>query len=194
MRRRRKGLNFYHKKKKISTSLIREIFSWIVVLFLAVFLAFALTYFVGLRTTVIGVSMEPGLTNGQEILVNRFAYRMLSPKAGDVVVFLPNGNQNAHYYVKRVVAVPGQTVLIEDGILYVDGKPYDEEVTDLITSAGIAENEIRLGSDEYFVMGDNVNSSEDSRSANIGPIHKSTIVGRAWLHFGNGNGGWGLVE
>lgn len=163
-------------------------------LFLAVFLAFALTYFVGLRTTVIGVSMEPGLTNGQEILVNRFAYRMLSPKAGDVVVFLPNGNQNAHYYVKRVVAVPGQTVLIEDGILYVDGKPYDEEVTDLITSAGIAENEIRLGSDEYFVMGDNVNSSEDSRSANIGPIHKSTIVGRAWLHFGNGNGGWGLVE
>lgn len=194
MRRRRKGLNFYHKKKKISTSLIREIFSWIVVLFLAVFLAFALTYFVGLRTTVIGVSMEPGLTNGQDILVNRFAYRMLSPKAGDVVVFLPNGNQNAHYYVKRVVAVPGQTVLIEDGILYVDGKPYDEEVTDLITSAGIAENEIRLESDEYFVMGDNVNSSEDSRSANIGPIHKSTIVGRAWLHFGNGNGGWGLVE
>lgn len=194
MRRRRKGLNFYHKKKKISTSLIREIFSWITVIFLAVFLAFVLTYFVGLRTNVIGVSMEPGLTNGQGILVNRFAYRMLSPKAGDVVVFLPNGNQNAHYYVKRVVAVPGQTVLIEDGILYVDGKPYDEEVTDLIASAGIAENEIELESDEYFVMGDNFNSSEDSRSANIGPIHKSTIIGRAWLHFSNGNGGWGLVK
>lgn len=194
MRRRRKGLNFYHKKKKISTSLIREIFSWITVIFLAVFLAFVLTYFVGLRTNVIGVSMEPGLTNGQGILVNRFAYRMLSPKVGDVVVFLPNGNQNAHYYVKRVVAVPGQTVLIEDGILYVDGKPYDEEVTDLIASAGIAENEIELGNDEYFVMGDNFNSSEDSRSANIGPIHKSTIIGRAWLHFSNGNGGWGLVK
>lgn len=194
MRRRRKGLNFYHKKKKISTSLIREVFSWITVIFLAVFLAFVLTYFVGLRTSVIGVSMEPGLTNGQGILVNRFAYRMLSPKAGDVVVFLPNGNQNAHYYVKRVVAVPGQTVLIEDGILYVDGEPYDEEIVDLIASAGIAENEIRLESDEYFVMGDNFNSSEDSRSANIGPIHKSTIIGRAWLHFGNGNGGWGLVE
>lgn len=194
MRRRRKGLNFYHKKKKISTSLIREIFSWITIILLAVFLAFALTYFVGLRTSVLGVSMEPGLTNGQEILVNRFAYKMFSPKAGDVVVFLPNGNQNAHYYVKRVIAVPGQTVLIEDGILYVDGKPYDEEVTDLISSAGIAENEVRLGSDEYFVMGDNVNSSEDSRSANIGPISKSTIVGRAWLHFGNSSEGWGLVE
>lgn len=194
MRRRRKGLNFYHKKKKISTSLIREVFSWITVIVLAVFLAFVLTYFVGLRTNVLGVSMEPGLTNGQGILVNRFAYKMFSPKAGDVVVFLPNGNQNAHYYVKRVVAVPGQTVLIEDGILYVDGKPYDEEVTDLISSAGIAENEVKLGSDEYFVMGDNVNSSEDSRSANIGPIRKSTIIGRAWLHFGNSSEGWGLVE
>lgn len=194
MRRRRRGLNFYHKKKKISAALIREIFSWITVVFLAVFLAFVLTYFVGLRTTVIGVSMEPSLTNGQGILVNRFAYRMLSPKVGDVVVFLPNGNLNAHYYVKRVVAVPGQTVLIEDGILYVDGEPFDEEVTDLIASAGIAENEVKLSGDEYFVMGDNVNSSEDSRSANIGPIHKNTIVGRAWLHFGNDKDGVGLVK
>lgn len=193
MKRRRKGLNFYHRKKKISTSVIREIFSWIVITFLAVFLAFALTYFVGLRTNVIGVSMEPGLTNGQGILVNRFAYRMLSPKEGDVIVFLPNGNQNAYYYVKRVVAVPGQTVLIEDGILYVDGEPY-EGITDLIVSPGIAENEIKLGSDEYFVMGDNVNSSEDSRSANIGPVEKKTIIGRAWFHFRNTNEGWGLVK
>lgn len=173
--------------------MIREIFSWIVITFLAVFLAFALTYFVGLRTNVIGVSMEPGLTNGQGILVNRFAYRMLSPKEGDVIVFLPNGNQNAYYYVKRVVAVPGQTVLIEDGILYVDGEPY-EGITDLIVSPGIAENEIKLGSDEYFVMGDNVNSSEDSRSANIGPVEKKTIIGRAWFHFRNTNEGWGLVK
>ena len=56
--------------------------------------------------------MEPGLTNGQGILVNRLVYRFFSPKTGDVVVFLPNGNENAHYYVKRVVAEPGQTVQI----------------------------------------------------------------------------------
>lgn len=194
MRRRRKGLNFYHKKKKISTSVIREVFSWIAGIVLSVFLAFVLTYFAGLRTNVIGVSMEPTLTNGQGILINRFSYRLFSPKAGDVIVFLPNGNQNAHYYVKRVVAVPGQTVLIEDGILYIDGKEYEGDITDLIVSAGIAENEVRLESDEYFVIGDNINSSEDSRSANIGPVLKSTIIGRAWFHFGNGNDGWGLVE
>lgn len=194
MRRRRKGLNFYHKKKKISGSAVREVFSWIVGIVLSVFLAFVLTYFVGFRTNVIGISMEPGLTNGQGILVNRFSYKLFSPDAGDVIVFLPNGNQNAQFYIKRVVAVPGQTVLIEDGILYVDGKPFGDDATDLIASAGIAENEIKLGNDEYFVMGDNFNSSEDSRSANIGPIHKSTIIGRAWFHFGNSDEGWGFVK
>lgn len=194
MRRRRKGLSFYHKKKKISASVVREVFSWAAGIFLAIFLAFMVTWFIGLRTNMIGVSMEPVLTNGQGILVNRFSYRLFSPKAGDVIVFLPNGNQNAHYYIKRVVAVPGQTVLIENGILYVDGKAYGDESMDLISSPGIAENEVKLGNDEYFVLGDNCNSSEDSRSANIGPIHKSTIVGRAWFHFGNGSGGWGLVK
>lgn len=194
MRRRRRGLSFYHKKKKISASVVREVLSWAAGIFLAVFLAFMVTWFVGLRTNMIGVSMEPGLTNGQGILVNRFSYKLFSPKAGDVIVFLPNGNQNAHYYIKRVIAVPGQTVLIENGILHVDGKAYGDESMDLISSPGIAENEIRLGNEEYFVLGDNCNSSEDSRSANIGPIHKSTIVGRAWFHFGNGSEGWGLVK
>ena len=58
----------------------------------------------------------------------------------------------------------------------------------------IAENEIVLGEDEYFVLGDNCNNSEDSRSANIGPVHKSTIIGRAWFHFGNEEEGWGLIR
>lgn len=193
-RHRRKGLNFYHKKKIISASLIQEIASWVLGIVVAVLLAFVLTWFAGLRTSVIGVSMEPGLTNGQEILVNRFSYKLFSPRQGDVIVFLPNGNQNAHYYVKRVVAVPGQKVQIRSGILYVDGKAYGDEDMDLIASAGIAENEIKLGDDEYFVMGDNFNSSEDSRSANIGPVKKSTIIGQAWFHFGNGSDGLGFIK
>ncbi|MDO4292629.1 MAG: signal peptidase I [Eubacteriales bacterium] len=194
MRRRQRGLQFYRKKKKISASAVREAFSWIVLLALAVFLAFVLIWSVGLRTSVIGVSMEPGLTNGQGILVNRLVYRFFSPKQGDVIVFLPHGNQNAQYYVKRVVAGPGQTVQIKDGVLYVDGKAYGEETLDLIASAGIAENEITLSRDEYFVLGDNCNNSEDSRSANIGPVAKNTIVGKAWFHFGNESEGWGLIH
>ena len=193
-RKKRKGLTFYQRKKKVSVSVVKEIGSWIFTVIMAVFLAFMVTYAVGLRTNVIGVSMDPNLTNGQGILVNRLSYWFLSPKQGDVIVFLPNGNQNAHYSVKRVVAVPGQTVLIENGILYVNGKPYKEEYYDLISSPGIAESELTLSSGEYFVMGDNCNSSEDSRSANIGPVEKSAIIGRAWFQLGNSTNGWGFVE
>ena len=185
MRRRQRGLQFYRKKKGLSMQAVKEVFSWIVLSVLAVFLAFMVIWAVGLRTN---------MTNGQGILVNRLKYRFFSPQTGDVVVFLPNGNQNAHYYVKRVVAVPGQTVLIQDGILYIDGKAQENEEMDLIASAGIAENEIKLGKDEYFVLGDNCNNSEDSRSANVGPVLRSTIVGEAWFHFGNGTDGWGLIH
>ena len=82
--------------------------------------------------------MEPELENGQEVLVNRFAYMLANPKAGDVIVFLPNGNQNTHYYVKRVVACPGDTVQIRDGVLYINGEA-TEDAYDLIADAGIAE-------------------------------------------------------
>lgn len=190
---RRKGLSFYRKRKRIRTEIVKEVISWISGIVLSVFLAFILVYTVGMRTNIVGESMEPGLANGQNILVSRFSYKLGSPKTGDVIVFRPNGNENAHYYVKRVVAVPGQTVLIQDGILYVDGEPVGTESYDLIAFAGIAENEIVLGNKEYFVMGDNCNSSEDSRSSNIGTVRKETIVGKAWYKLGGGTG-FGFIE
>ena len=166
---RRKGLHFYQKEKKINSAVLKDIFEMIVGTFIVLFLAVALTYFAGMRTSVVGDSMEPVLHNGQEILINRFIYRISSPKRGDVVVFLPNGNQNTHYYVKRIVGLPGETVQIINGRLYIDGEMLEEqEQYDKIIDPGIAENEITLESDEYFVLGDNRNSSEDSRSGNIG--------------------------
>ena len=71
MRRKQRGLQFYRKKKGLSMQAVKEVFSWIVLSVLAVFLAFMVIWAVGLRTNMIGVSMEPGLTNGQGILVNR---------------------------------------------------------------------------------------------------------------------------
>lgn len=167
---------------------------WCFGIFAAVLIAFAVVYAVGMSTSMIGVSMEPELYNGQRVLINRYAYLMSSPKVGDVIVFLPNGNHNSHYYIKRVVAVPGDTVQIIGGRLYVNGEQIVDERYDKMAEAGIAENPLLLGTDEYFVLGDNRNSSEDSRSANIGPVRSSDILGRVWFHMGCDEEGIGFVE
>ena len=161
----------------------------------AVFLAFVIIFSVGMRTSVIGDSMEPTLYNAQEILISRFAYKLSSPKRGDVIVFLPNGNQNTHLYVKRVIGLPGETVQILNGSVYIDGSLLEEdEQYDRMSDSGIAVNEITLANDEYFVLGDNRNSSEDSRSGNIGPVKKNTIIGKAWFHMASGQDGMGTVK
>ncbi len=193
MRKKEKGLSFIEKKKKVNAHVLREIFGMVFGTFAAMFLAAVLTFSMGMRTNTVGVSMEPTLFNGDEILINRFIYKLSRPKKYDVIVFLPGGNPNAHYYVKRVVAVPGETVQIVDGVLYVDGVPEGEEYYDKMEDGGIAENEILLGEDEYFVLGDNRNASEDSRSGNIGPIKKNTIYGKAWFCL-KGKNGMGMIE
>ena len=190
---RNKGLSFYKKKKKISQELLREIFSWIFGIALSVFLAAVVVIFLGKSTRVVGMSMEPTLQNGQQIFIDRFLYVLSSPKAGDVVAFLPNGNENSHYYVKRVVAGPGAKVRIADGTLYVNGQE-SKWVTERILDAGIAENEIILGNKEYFCIGDNPNNSEDSRSANIGPVEEGDMIGKAWFHLKSGTDGIGFIK
>lgn len=192
---RRKGLTFYQKKKRLNSKVIKDILEMIVGGVVAVFLAFVIVFSVGMRTSVIGDSMEPALYNGQEILMNRVIYKLSSPKRGDVVVFLPNGNENSHYYVKRVVGLPGETVQIKDGSVYIDGVLLEEdEELDKMIDAGIAQNELTLAADEYFVLGDNRNSSEDSRSGNIGAVRKNNIIGKAWFHMATEDESIGLVE
>lgn len=179
---RYKGLSFYEKKKKISKEMIRDIFSMIFYCFAAVLLASVIVFSMGMKISVIGVSMEPALYNSQEVFINRFIYKLLSPKRGDVIAFLPNGNKNSHYYLKRVIGLPGEKIQIVNGYVYIDGALLEEdEAYDKIADAGIAENEITLGLDEYFVLGDNRNNSEDSRSGNIGAVRRDTITGKAWF-------------
>ena len=188
-----RGLSFYRRKKKISSAHVREAFSWLFGIFTAIFIAVVLNVFLGVTTNVVGVSMEPALYNGQRIFINSFLYLISSPKAGDVIVFLPNGNENTHYYVKRVVAGPGDSVLIQNGILYVNGEasPWVEEK---LAEAGIAAEEFTVENGEYFCIGDNPGNSEDSRSANIGPVREEDILGKVWFRAACEEIGMGFVK
>jgi signal peptidase I len=192
---RKKGLTFIKKKKRIKKSHITELVIMLFAMAVTVFIAFVLVYNFGIRTSVIGVSMEPVLYNSQEVLINRLIYQLMPPKQGDVIVFLPNGNPNSHLYLKRVVAGPGDTVQIIGGYLYVDGVLYDEgDDIDKMEDAGIAANPLRLGSDEFFVLGDNRNNSEDSRSGNIGVVNRGVITGKAWFKLALGDAKMGFIE
>ena len=165
MRRgRTTGLNFGRRRKKLNIPLLKEIITWSVEIAIVLVMAFVLVYFVGLRTSVVGSSMSDTLEAGDEILVNRFVYKVTAPKRGDVIVFLPNGNKKSHYYVKRVIGVPGDTIQIKNGILYVNGEEYKETPErDKMDEAGPAKEEITVGEDEYFVLGDNRNNRSEER-------------------------------
>ena len=190
----RRGLCFYKRRVKVSTDALREIFSYIFGIIAALAMALGIIYCFGMKTSVIGVSMENTLYNGQTILINRIAYLIMQPKSGDVIVFLPNGNQNTHYYIKRVIAVPGDTVQFKSGRLYVNGIVEENEDYDKVADPGIADNPVILGDDEYFVLGDNRNNSEDSRSGNIGPVNRKLIEGKAWFHYGFGDQMFGFIR
>lgn len=185
MRRSRRGR--YGKrhnliKHEFNAPLAKEIATWITEILAVVLVAYVVATFLAARTTVVGQSMAPTVEDGDSILVNKLSYVFSEPERNDVIVFLPNGNEKSHYYVKRVIGVPGDTVQIKKGIVYVNKKPLEEVVsTEPIEEAELAEKPIQLGKDEYFVLGDNRNSSEDSRYANIGNIKSKYIVGKAWF-------------
>lgn len=154
---------------------------WIADVIMVVVFAYTLVLFTCDRTTVAGGSMQPAVKHEDTVLINRMAYAWFPPKRYSVIAFKVTGVNSAKVYVKRVVGLPGETVQIKDCRIYINGtKRSDDVVDENILTAGIAANEIRLGADEYFVLGDNRNNSEDSRFANIGKVKKENIIGSVW--------------
>ncbi len=170
------------KKKKRKKTVKRILFLFLETVVVIV-LAFFLVKIAIERTVVPGTSMEPTLTEGTSIIVNRLAYLRKGPERFDVIVFEQEGEEHSYYHVKRVIGLPGETVQIANGLVHINGKPLKEAVHGLakIHLAGLAEEEFTLDEDEYFVLGDNRNKSEDSRFANIGNVIKEQIVGEAWF-------------
>ncbi len=128
------------------------------------------------RFRIEGSSMEPNLHNGEYVLIDKVSYLLHSPERGDVVVFTPPTNENKDY-IKRVIGLPGDTVEIKGGKVYVNGILLDEPYIQQAINRDQPASMVKEG--HYFVMGDNRNNSEDSRA--FGPITAQSIVGRAWL-------------
>ena len=193
-RKKKKGLSFYTKEKKKSSVNIKEILIYIYIVVAALLFAFVTVFLFGFRCKVIGSSMEKTIYSGQNVLVNEMIYLVSSPKSGDVIAFYPNGNKELHPYVKRVVGVPGQTLEVIGGKLYVDGEVYENFSYDFIEYEGLLENPYEVQKDEYFVLGDNVNTSEDSRYGNLGAIKEDYIIGQVYFKFSDENHNMGLVK
>lgn len=126
--------------------------------------------------------MEPTFSTGNKFLVNKVIYKFSEPKRGDIIVFKTSPDDDASLHIKRVIGLPGETIQIRDGQILIDGVTY-REGRDLpkISNPGLATNEVYLESDEYFVLGDNRNNSEDSRYADVGNVKKKYIAGKIWF-------------
>lgn len=179
--RLRRGLNFHRNRRRVDKATMKKGVSWTVEIVIAVVLAFTIVHFWGMRVTVAESSMDPTLQQSDNVLINRLVYQIKSPESGDLIAFYPNGNERSRIYIKRVVGVPGDQVQIREGTVYVNGKVFESVNMDTVEDAGLAEEVITVGQDEYFVLGDNRDNSEDSRYTSIGNVSKNDIVGKVWF-------------
>lgn len=181
-------------RRRVSWEWIPSVLSWVFQIALVCLIAFVCVQYFGQRTSMIGDSMNPILRNGDIVLTNRFLYDASSPKRGDVIVFKPNGNENQQSCIKRIVGLPGETIQIIDGKIYIDGEVLKEKykVTEML-DPGLAAKEIHLEGNEFFVLGDNRESSEDSRIADIGNVKRSEIEGKVWFVVSPGSR-WGFLS
>lgn len=159
----------------------REIISTAAYLLVVVVLTFLFVQFVGQRTHVNGDSMNATLEDGDNLIVDKLSYRFTDPKRFDIVVF-PYQYQEKTYYIKRIIGMPGETVQVIDGMVYIDGEMLDETYgKEIMQYAGVASDPVTLEEDEYFVLGDNRNNSSDSRDPSVGNIKESQIIGKAFI-------------
>jgi len=170
-----------------TSSLLRELFEVVV---LAVILYFGISFAVQ-TVHVEGLSMFGTLNDNDYLIANKIDYRLHAPQRGDIIILRPPTLSTTDY-IKRVIALPGERLLIKDGHVYINGhlleEPYLPEAWTVGTDYG-GPNGTVIPANEYFVMGDNRNRSQDSRV--FGPINRDRIDGKAWFriwplgHFGN---------
>ena len=160
--------------------IIKELAGWLVYIVIVVIIAWGFVTFVAQRTQVSGSSMEKTLSDGDQLIVDKISYQFREPERFEIIVF-PYQYEAGTYYIKRIIGLPGETVQILDGSVYINGEKLEEHYgNEVMEEAGIAAEPVTLGVDEYFVLGDNRNQSEDSRFADMGNVKLEDIEGKVW--------------
>ena len=162
-------------KKKKKSKKRRRIERIIILVAAAIVLGFAFVVFMFQTVKMVGPSMQGTIEDGETVIVSKFGKLIHGVKRDDIVAVKKNSDK--YYSIKRVVAVPGDKVKIDGGKLYINGSIYELKSGDIIVNPGTASSEIELQDNEYFLLGDNVNNSDDSRFSNMGIVQKTDITG-----------------
>jgi len=179
--RKRYSKEFTFRPRRFSFNrkrIFREIFNWFLLILGGAITGYALITFVMQTVTVVGPSMSNTLHDGQVVIVNKLTYKFNEIERYDIIAY-SQIEKDSYYDIKRVIGLPEETIQITDGYIYINGEKLEDlPFDDYILSSGNAKTEIVLGENEYFVLGDNINNSEDSRYTNIGNISKTEILGK----------------
>lgn len=176
-------------RKERRFQILKEILWFLAAAVIVIFLAWLIVRFGMKKASVIGSAMEPTLYNGEDVIVNRTSYWILSPRRGAVIAFYPEQDEDeiveqndSSILIRRIVGLPGETIQIREGKIYADGAEVTEEYVfgDMI-SAGRANDEIKLDEDEYFVLSDKRSDLDDSRNTSFTKVKKGNIIGRVIL-------------
>lgn len=171
-----------NNNKSFITKMIIKTLIWTVQIAAVIFLAYFIIYYALEKTNMPGSSMGVTLKENDPIIINKFSYRFSDPKRFDIIIFKQTGREHGFYNIKRIIGLPGEKLLIKDNQIYINDEPIEEIINvEPMANYGLANEEILLESNEYFVLGDNRNNSEDSRFASIGNIRKEEIIGKAFI-------------
>ena len=170
-----KKLKKDEQKEKPKKSIKREIFEWIMVFVVAAALAFVVRTFIFEPVRVDGSSMLNTLTDGEYMIATKFDYLLGDPERFDIVICDYPNTSDGMYRVKRVIGLPGETIELRAGELYVDGVHIEQDFDMTPNETYFGPYTVPPG--HYFVMGDNRNNSKDSRSAMVGPLERNEIKG-----------------
>ena len=165
------------------TSVKREILEWTLVILISAALAFGLDKFIIVNAKIPSASMEPTIMTGDRLIGNRLAYLGEDPKRGDVVIFLFPDNEK-EYFIKRVIGLPGETVTIKAGKVYINDSPQPLDESAYVKTTPLGDfGPFAVPQGAYFMMGDNRNNSMDSRYWNQPFVYKDKILGKAWVRY-----------